>query len=288
MHLCAWAGTCFVVSPMVFDLMSDLNPPETVSLKPPNFRSARTILALMLREMSTTYGRSAGGYIWAVLQPVGMILVLSLAFSLVVRKPSLGTNFILFYATGYLPYTFYGALATKTAAALIYSRPLLTYPAVTWIDAVLARFLLTVVTSATVFCIVISSILLLAETRTILDLPAVLLGAGICISIGVGVGLCNAVLTGLFPVWAQIWAIITRPLFLASGVIFIYEDVPAMAQSILWWNPLIHGTGLTRTGFYPTYRADYVSLVYCYGLAIVMIALGLIFMRATYKTLLER
>ena len=273
---------------MLFDPMSEMHAPTSVSLKPPKFRTARTILALMLREMSTTYGRSAGGYIWAVLQPVGMIIMLSLAFSLVVRTPSLGTNFILFYATGYLPYTFFSSLSAKTAAALRYSRPLLTYPTVTWIDAILARFALNVLTSATVFSIVISLILILMETRTILDLPAVLIGTGICITIGLGIGLCNAVLTGLVPVWAQVWGIVTRPLFLASGIIFLYEDMPGLAQSILWWNPLIHGTGLTRAGFYPTYQANYVSLVYCYGLGLVLIALGLIFMRSTYKTVLER
>jgi capsular polysaccharide transport system permease protein len=64
--------------------------------------------------------------------------------------------------------------------------------------------------------------------------------------------------------------------------------MPSNAQNILWWNPLLHGTGLVRAGFYPTYRAEYTSLIYSYGLALVLIALGLIFMRSTYKTVLER
>ena len=127
-------------------------------LKPPRFRTARTIVALMLREMGSTYGMSPGGYIWAVLQPVGMVIILSLAFSLVVRAPSLGTSFILFYATGYLPFNFYADLAAKTGATLRYARALLAYPAVTFMDALLARFFLHVITNAMVFSIVISGI----------------------------------------------------------------------------------------------------------------------------------
>lgn len=268
--------------------MSSIDLPQRASLKPPRFRALRTIIALMLREMSATYGRSAGGYIWAILQPLGMILLLSLAFSLVVRKPSLGTNFILFYATGYLPFLFFGAISTKVAAALRYSRALLSYPSVTWIDAVLARLILNVLTLATVSCIVLTVILQVNETRTILDLSRILLGVGICMLMGFGVGLCNAVLEGFWQVWGQIWGILSRPLFLASGVILIFEDLPPLAQKVLWWNPLLHGTGLTRSGFYPTYRADFVSLIYCYGVALTLIALGLIFIRATYKTVLER
>ena len=273
---------------MLFEGMTQIDLPTQTSLKPPRFRPVRTILALMLREMSTTYGRSAGGYIWAVLQPVGMIVMLSLAFSLIVRTPSLGTNFILFYATGYLPYSFFSTLSAKTAAALRYSRPLLAYASVTWIDAVLARLILNVITAAAVFCIVITAVLMTRETRAVLNLLHVINGVGICILIGFGVGLCNAVIEGFWPVWGQIWSIVTRPLFIASGIIFLYEDAPQIAQSVLWWNPLIHGTALTRAGFYPTYQASFTSLLYCYGMALILIAIGLVFMRATYKTVLER
>ena len=38
--------------------------------KRPRFQMGRTVVALMLREMATTYGRSAGGYAWAILDPV--------------------------------------------------------------------------------------------------------------------------------------------------------------------------------------------------------------------------
>ena len=41
----------------------------------PRFRMVRTVIALMLREMSTTYGRTPGGYVWALMQPLGSIIV---------------------------------------------------------------------------------------------------------------------------------------------------------------------------------------------------------------------
>ena len=262
--------------------------PPRVALEPPTLRPLRTIAALMLREMGTSYGQSPGGYIWAILQPIGMIFILSLAFSLVLRAPSLGTSFVLFYATGYLPFSFFDTIVQKIGSSIRFSRALLSYPGVTWIDAVIARLLLNMITSGVVFCLVISGILVWVETRTILDLVHVINGVMICVLVGLGVGLCNAVLGGLWPIWGQIWGIFSRPLFLASGVFFVYEDMPSMAQNILWWNPLLHGTGLVRAGFYPTYRAEYTSLIYSYGLALVLIALGLIFMRSTYKTVLER
>lgn len=246
----------------------------------------RTIIALVLREMGATYGQSPGGYIWAVVQPIGIIVILSIGFSLLVRSPSLGTSFLLFYATGFLPFDMYSILNQKISSALKYSRPLLAYPRVTWLDAILGRFVLNVLTLLTVSCVVIISIMIFVESRSVLDLRYIALGFALAATLGLAVGIMNCLLTGLFPVWAIIWSVLTRPMFIASGVLFLYEDLPSGAQAILWWNPVIHATGLMRKGFYSTYNGSYISLQYSFGIAMVMIALGLLFMRSNHQRIL--
>lgn len=255
--------------------------------EPPRFQALRSILALVLREMGSTYGRSPGGYIWAILQPIGALAVMSLAFSAVLRSPSLGTSFVLFYATGFLPFGGYGEVQKKTASALRYSKSLLAYPRVTWLDAILSRLVLAVLTRVTVGCIVFTGILMLVDTRAVLSIGPILGATAMAASIGLGVGMMNCLLNGLLPIWSSIWSIITAPLFLASGVFFLYEDMPGFAQDILWWNPIMHAVGLMRRGFYPTYEASYVSLLYGYGLSATLILLALIFLRRHHKRVLE-
>jgi capsular polysaccharide transport system permease protein len=254
----------------------------------PAMTPLRSILALMLREMGSTYGDSPGGYVWAIVQPVGMIAVLSLGFSLLVKSPSLGTSFILFYATGYLAYDVYNQIMSKTGAALKYSKAMLAYPRVTWLDAVLARFFLNTLTLFTVFCIVLSCIMIFINTRTVISIQPILVGLILCSLIALGVGMMNCVLAGLFPVWGIIFKILTRPMFIASGVLFIYEDMPVSAQNILWWNPILHCTGLVRSGFYPTYYASYVSIGYCFSFSLILIAAGLLFLRAYHGKIRDR
>lgn len=266
----------------------DRTGPRAPSLKPPAFRTARTIGAMILREMGSTYGRSPGGYVWAIASPVGSIMVMSLAFSLLIHAPALGTSFTLFYATGYLPFNFYSQLSSKIAAALRYSRPLLAYPGVTWVDAVLARYLLNVLTFATVFSIVIFGIMTVVDTRSLIDITPILGGMLLMSLIGLGVGIVNCLLLGFFPVWERIWGIASQPLFLASGVFFLYDDLPKPVQAILWWNPLAHGIAWVRTGFYPTYHASFVNLPYAFGVALTLIATGLVFLRQGYRATLER
>lgn len=252
-----------------------------------SFATGRTVLALILREMSTRYGRTPGGYIWGVLEPLAAILVLSFGFSLLMKTPSLGTSFLLFYSTGYMPFNLYQVVSSQTANAINFSRPLLKYPAVTWIDAIAARFLLNSLTGVLVTALLMAGILILIDNRSILDFQPIVSAMALAMLLGLGVGTVNCVLIGLFPAWGVVWSIITRPLFLASGIIFLYDTMPPLARELLWYNPLIHIVGLMRTGFYPTYTAAYINVTYVIFVSMVTLTLGLILMGRYHREILN-
>ena len=274
--------------------MAALPPPLRPTLPPPavsgprRFATARTILALMLREMSTRYGRTPGGYLWGIVEPLAAILVLSLGFSLILRSPSLGTSFLLFYATGYLPFDLYQSVSNACARAINFSKPLLKYPAVTWVDALLARFLLNSLTSILITALLLTGILAVIDSRTVLNLVPIVEAISMAMLIGLGMGTLNCALIGIFPIWDVAWSIVTRPLFLASGLFYLYEDLPPLAQEVLWYNPLLQIIALMRTGFYPTYSAHFVSEVYVVGLGLGLMTMGLILMGRYHRDILNR
>lgn len=252
------------------------------------FASLRTIAALMLREMSSRYGRTPGGYLWAVLEPLAAILFLALGFSLIMRTPSLGTSFLLFYASGYLPFSLYSTLSNMTARAIKFSAGLLKYPAVTWIDAMFARFILNSLTQVVVGALLIGGILVLEDAHAVFRIGPVLEATMLAMCLGLGVGAINCVLIGLFPLWETTWSILTRPLFLGSGVIYVYEDLPSNAQNLVWYNPIIHIIGLFRTGIYPTYHASYASGLYVVMIALALLTMGLILMGRYHREVLNK
>ncbi len=243
-----------------------------------SFATARSVVALMLREMVTTYGRSPGGYLWAILEPVAAIALLSFAFSLAFHAPSLGISFPLFYATGYLPFMLFHDVSTKTAGAIRFSHPLLNFAALTWVDVILARFLLNVFTHLVIAALVIGGLILLFDTRTTFDLAHVATAFALAAVLAAGVGLMNTYLFLAFPAWERVWQVLTRPLFIMSGVFFLFEDLPHEIQVFLWFNPVFHLTGEMRRGFYATYPADYVSMIYVSLLGVGLGFLGLLLM----------
>lgn len=256
-------------------------------LRARRMKSGRTIMALILREMSTTYGRSPGGYLWALIEPAAAIAVLSIGFSLLFRSPTLGTNFALFFASGYLPFAIYQIVERNTAIAMRFSRALLAYPAVTYADAILARFLLAAVTQIMVMAIVLVGIHVIFDLYSIIDYPALLLTVVLAAGLGLGVGVLNCYLTAVYPVWGNIWGIVTRPLFLISGVLFTFDSMPTAVQNVLWYNPIIQIVGISRTGIYATYRADYVSVAYVLGVMMIVGGFGFLLLYRHNRTVLN-
>ena len=269
----------------MIDMMQSLTPLRAKT-RSRRFATVRAVLALMLREMATTYGRSPGGYLWAVLEPVGGIAILTLIFSFGFNAPSLGANFPIFYATGVLPFMIFNSVCNRVSTALLFSKSLLAYPAVTFVDALIARFIVNTVTQAMVAYVVFGGILMIYETRTLPDPVLIAQSLGLTAALALGVGTLNAYLIARFAVWQVVWSILTRPLFLISGIFFLFNAMPHPMRDVVWFNPLIHVVGIMRAGFYPTYNAEYTSMAYVVLVSLVTFAAGLLLLRRSHRDLL--
>lgn len=247
----------------------------------------RSISALMLREMATTYGRSPGGYLWAVLEPAAGIALLTLVFSIAFHAPPLGDNFPVFYATGLLPYMLYVHLNTRLMGAIWFSKPLLQFPAVSFIDAILSRLVLTLITQLIVCAVVIAALLALFDPQVSLRADRIGLSLAMGAVFATGIGVLNCLLISALPVWQRIWNILHRPMFLVSAIFYLFEAVPEPYRSLLWYNPLVHVIGMMRSGFFPTYDAPYVTPSYVIALGLSALVVGLFFLRRWHKDLIH-
>lgn len=272
--------------------MTDQSAPPPPKLRRvshiPRFTTMRAITALMLREMSTTYGRSPIGYLTALMEPVLGVFIMVAIFSTGFRNPPLGTDFSIFFASGFLPFNMALAISRKVATAIPFNGTLLTYTRITYVDAILARFILATITHIVISFIVFGVILTVFETRTVMRVDALLQAYLMAMAIGLGLGLANAVLVARFPLWNLIWSTISRPLVLISGVIFLHEKIPNPYREWLEWNPLVHVVSGARHAFYYSYVADYVDPVYVYFVAGALSTVGLFFLRRYYRDFLER
>jgi len=213
--------------------------------------------------------------------------LLSVVFSLAFHAPSLGTNFVLFYASAYLPFMLFMDVSGKVATSIRFSKPLLDYPALTMPDVIIARFVLNFITHLLVILLFLTGIFLIFDLPLQIEFSAIANCLAMAGALALGVGVMNCYLMMAFPVYERLWQIATRPLVIVSGLFFLLESVPIPFRDALWWNPLFHITGEMRRGLYPIYGATYVSPIYVYLLSLCLITIGFLILKRNYRDLLQ-
>ncbi|WP_234849447.1 ABC transporter permease, partial [Sinorhizobium medicae] len=170
----------------------------------------RVVVAMIVREMSTRFGRKPGGYLWALLEPAGYIAMMTSIFGTLARTPALGTSFVLFFATGYLGYQMYQAKVVYLSSAVRANKGLLGYPNVAPIDTISARLILQTATTSLVSIVVFSAIFMTLPFVPEINWAHILEAESAAALLSLGVGMFNSVMFVRYALYEQIYAIVTR------------------------------------------------------------------------------
>lgn len=235
----------------------------------------RIVSAFIIREIATRYGRSPGGYLWAFLEPIAFISIMSLLMTAVGRAPQLGTSFALFYATGYLAFSMFRTMESYLTSAVSANKSLLSYPKVSAIDAVVARFVLQAGTSVVVSMFIIGGAMQTVRHPIPLDWMKLIGSVSLAWAMAIGMALANTTLFFKFPLYRKAYENLTRPLLLLSGVFLLPNHLPHPFREWLLWNPVTHIVILFREGFYGGGGRDGLDLEFLVETASLILLIGM-------------
>jgi len=84
------------------------------------------LYTLSVHRIKVRYKQTVLGTVWAILQPLSIMLVFTLVFSLIVRMPSEGAPYAVFAYTALLPWTFFSTALSSAANGLVSHSQLIT------------------------------------------------------------------------------------------------------------------------------------------------------------------
>ena len=238
----------------------------------------RAIGALLMREALTRYGSSRIGYLWAVIEPAAFIAMFLVVREYLGRTVPIGENIALFMMSGLVGARITLNIANKIGAAIESNRALLVYPLVNPLDTIAARCVLEALTGMIVFVLFFAGLLLVAGDVTINDFATFSQGAMMLVVMGCSLGTFNAVLGTVLPAWTRVWALMSLPLFITSGIFFVPATLSPSILAVVWWNPLLHCVEWVRTGAYVTYD-PLLDHAYPLTLSFVLLIAGLLLER---------
>lgn len=220
------------------------------------------VIALILRETRTRFGKNQLGYLWALIEPTAIIFTFYFLLHVTGRGAPAGLDVFSFVATGVLPYTLFINSVNRVAEAVNGNKALLYYPQVRPIDLVIARCALEAATFIAVFALLLGGHALVVQ-RFEMSSPLLAIGGmAIASALGTSVGLVFCGLGQVSPLADRIRGPLLRPLFWVSGIFFTLDSAPEAARGPLLYNPMLHATELVRAGWFEGHAADNVDLGY--------------------------
>lgn len=237
---------------------------------------AHVVVALMLREIKTRFGRHAGGYLWALAEPVMFIAALLFFKTAILGSAIDNGHSVANLAAGVLTFFLFRDVVRRAMAAVSGNRGLLMHPIVTPLDILLARSLLEAATSLVVTCVIIGGIFVIWG-EGLPAAPLALLGVlAVATCFGLSLGLVLGAATAVWPVVERIVAPVLRVGFFISGVFFMPASLPPELRELLLWNPVLHITEAARAAWLPPLIETYGTLLYPIAVAWVLLPFGLV------------
>ena len=224
--------------------------------------SLRTIHGLLLRESRTRYGRRSAGYVWALISPMILLVVMM----------------VVFFLTAIIPIFFLRNGITRGGNAIRANRVLMQYPQVNAFEVITARTLLEALTYFIVlvlFVLIMFAFFGLPFTAWI-DQPLPMLQAGgTLLLLCYGACFLSSQIGRAFDPWNELTGPIGRILLLTSGLWFTLGSLPPEFLAIVQYNPLAHVVEWIRDASIRDFQSELYNPWYPLSLGVLFLAAGL-------------
>ena len=241
------------------------------------------VRALLLRETRTRFGAHQLGYLWAFLEPVLFVATFYILFSVAGRSAPSGMEIVPFLITGIIPYQLYQVTASRAVPAIAANKTLLFYPQVRPLDLLIARAILEVLTLFGVFAFLMGFYAVWAGGIAVSSLLTTWTGLALAGALGASLGLVLSSLGVMSNLVARLTGPFMRPFFWTSGLFFTGSELPSGIREMLSYNPLFNAIEIVRDGWFPSYHAQDVRVVYLVAWILGLTLAGLALERVARK-----
>ncbi len=239
----------------------------------------RILWALLMREVSTRYGRDNIGFLWVIVEHLIFAGGVALLW-LVIRPPyEHGIRVIPFVITGYLPLILMRQTISFCVTGVRVNNELLYHRQITPLHILLTRCAVEVIGVSLAFVTIVFMLMLIGAMpaiKTVNDLGYIYGGWTILALMTTGIALIMAALAEIFDFVERFIQVLTYILIPLSGAYTMVSWLPPWARPYMLAIPLVHCFEMIRRGFFGEFVTTYFSIGYALGWAGVFLLFGLL------------
>lgn len=258
-----------------------MNPKVTIITPPESHAALRLaqlwefrelIYIFALRDIKVRYKQTALGVVWAVIQPITVMLIFTLLFGRLAKIPSDGVPYPVFVFSGLLMWNFFSAGISSCSNSLVGSSAMISkvyFPRMVIPISSVAVSMVDFVVSAVVLLLLMAFYGITLNWQLLL-LPVLVLGLFTSV---LGLGLWLSAITVTFrdfrfvvPFMIQIWMYVTP-------VIYPISFIPEQFRWLIYLNPVVGWVTGARSVFLGT-QIDWLAIGASFVISGLMFVIG--------------
>jgi capsular polysaccharide transport system permease protein len=246
-------------------------------------RNSRIVAALLMRELTTRYGRDDIGFLWVIAEPLIFASAVAALWS-VARPPfENGIQVIPFTITGYLPLILVRQTINFSVSGVRVNEPLLYHRQITPLHIFMGRFGIEFLGVSLAYVVIALALNFLGLMDPPKDLSMVVEGWLLLAWMAFGLAMTMCALGMLFEFAERIVLVITYILIPLSGAFYMASMLPPVGRRYVMYIPFIHCFEWMRGGFFGESVKIYHNIPYAMGCSAIFTLFGLIMMQAARR-----
>ena len=243
------------------------------------------VKALMIRELTTRFGRENIGFLWLMAEPLLFAGLVGIVWTLMKGTEMHGIGVIAFVVSGYIPLTFMRHAFSKSANIFVANGALLYHRQIKILDFVFVRVLIEVIGSMMAFVFIVIVLRYFDLFPAPYDIGYLLAGWGIYVMFVLSICVVLSPLSELSEVVEKLIPVTTYIALPISGAFNLMAWLTPEARSYLMWSPMVTGMELMRFGLFGAVVQPYYDVPKAFVVSSCFLVLGLIMCRRIRRTL---
>ncbi len=210
----------------------------------------RVVGALMIRELTTRYGRENIGFLWIMVEPLLFAALVGVLWRMMKGPEEHGVSVVAFVASGYIPITLFRQAVGRSVRVFTVNSSLMYHRQIKVLDFITVRFIVELIGSMMAYLFIAVLLMWLNEFPIPDDLGLLLSGWFLYVFFVFSICLILAPLSELSDVLEKLIPVTTYVMIPFSGTFTMTSWLTPEAQSILYYSPFVHAMEMTREGIF--------------------------------------
>lgn len=245
----------------------------------------RVIGALMLRELTTRFGRENIGFLWIMVEPLLFAVLVGLLWRAMKGPYEYGVDIVAFVVSGYIPLVLFRSSISRAISSFTANGSLMYHRQVKILDLILVRFLIELIGHMMAYLFIALALSAFGLFPVPHDLGFLMLGWAYYALFTFAIVLVVAPLSELSEAVERFVPVTTYLMVPFSGAFYFVSVLYPEAITVVLYSPPVHGMEMMRYGIFGPSVDPRYEFIYPLAFCLPCIAIGLLLCRVVRNRL---